>query len=57
MFLDVTVRRNSSLIEAAIKLHQRGLITPNTYVLDLDRIVENAQLIKDEADRNIKCRY
>jgi predicted amino acid racemase len=52
MFLDVTVRRNSSLIEAAIKLHQRGLITPNTYVLDLDRIVENAQLIKDEADRN-----
>jgi hypothetical protein len=42
MFLDVTVRRNSSLIEAAIKLHQRGLITPNTYVLDLDRIVENA---------------
>ena len=46
MFLDITIRRNINLIQAAMNLHQTGKIRPNTYVLDLDGIEENARKIK-----------
>ena len=52
MFLDISIRRNIELIEAAMDLHQKGKIRPNTYVLDLDRIEENAEKLKLEADKN-----
>ena len=52
MFLDVTIRRNKELLEAAIYLHQKGEIKPNTYVVDVDNVVENAKRIKEEADKN-----
>jgi len=52
MFLDITMKRNINLIKTAVNLHQKGKIRPNTYVLDLDRIIENAKLIKNEADKN-----
>lgn len=52
MFLDITIRRNVDLIQTAMNFHQRGKIRPNTYVLDLDRIEENAKKIKAEADKN-----
>ena len=51
MFLDVTRRRNPKLIEAAKFLHQSGQILPDTYVLDLDVIMENASLLKQSADQ------
>ncbi|TDT61323.1 YhfX family PLP-dependent enzyme [Fonticella tunisiensis] len=51
MFLDVTLRRNPALIEAAFKLHQEGVIQPDTYILDLDAIISNAKAIKYEADK------
>ena len=51
MFLDITLRRNPKLIDTAFKLHQSGLIQPDTYILDLDTIVSNGSLIKDEADK------
>jgi predicted amino acid racemase len=50
-FLDRTVRRNPGLIRAAVSLHQGGEIPPNTLLLDFDRFVENARLLKDEAER------
>ncbi len=52
MFLDISIRRNIELIEVAMGLHQEGKIRPNTYVLDLDRIEENAKKLKAEADKN-----
>ena len=52
MFLDITIRRNINLIQAAMNLHQTGKIRPNTYVLDLDAIEENARKIKNKADKN-----
>jgi predicted amino acid racemase len=52
MFLDVTLRRNPELIRAAVTLHQAGEIPANTYILDLDRIASNAQVMHREADRN-----
>lgn len=51
MFLDLTLARNPKLVEAAFFLHRNGIIRPDTYVLDLDSIIENAALIKKEADK------
>jgi predicted amino acid racemase len=51
MFLDVLRRRNPKFLEAAIVLHRQGKIPANTYVLDLDAVEANAQLLKTEADR------
>lgn len=51
MFMQALKQYNPKLIEAAIKLHQEGVILPDTYILDVDRIMENAQLILDEADK------
>jgi len=51
LFLDVTVRRNPKLIETAFELHQRGIIEPDTYILDLDTLLYNAENIKNEGDK------
>ena len=51
MFLEKTVERNKELVQAAFKLHKEGLILPDTYVIDLDTLVENARKIKEEADK------
>lgn len=50
MFLDITKKRNPNLIKTAFELHQNGLIQPDTYIIDLDNIVDNARKIKKEAD-------
>lgn len=52
MFLDITIRKNPNLIKTAFKLHKDGRIFPNTYVLDMDAIKENARMIKKEADKH-----
>lgn len=52
MFLDVLRRRNPAFIEAAMALHQQGLIPANAYVLDLDAVEANARVLKSEADRH-----
>ena len=49
MFLDKTIRDNKSLIQCAFTLHQEGRISPDTYILDLDRIRKNAQMMLEEA--------
>jgi predicted amino acid racemase len=51
MFLDATLRRNKNIMEAAFELHQQGLIEPDTYVLDMDSIIYNAESMKKEADK------
>lgn len=52
MFLEATLKRNPKLIDAAFKLHLEGLIEPDTYILDLDSIINNAREIKKEADKH-----
>jgi predicted amino acid racemase len=52
MFLDATLRRNPKLIDTAFKLHSEGSIEPDTYILDLDTILKNAEAIKAEADKH-----
>jgi len=51
MFLQSLIRRNRRFIEAAVTLHQAGKIPPNSYVLDLDTIQNNASIMVDEASR------
>ncbi|HMM22535.1 MAG TPA: YhfX family PLP-dependent enzyme [Selenomonadales bacterium] len=50
MFLATLRRRNPALLETALAFHRRGIIRPDTYVLDLDAICHNGRLIKQQAD-------
>lgn len=52
MFMESVKQRNPKLIQASIELHQSGSILPDTYVLDLDTIKENAVKIAEEAEKN-----
>lgn len=51
MFLQKTFDRNRELIDAAFYLHNQGFIEPDTYVIDLDKTIDNAKKIKEEADK------
>lgn len=49
MFLKATLKNNPELINAATRLHQNGLIEPNTYCIDLDMVRKNTGIIADTA--------
>jgi predicted amino acid racemase len=51
MFLDGLIRRNPALVRAAVELHQQGAVPANSYVLDLDCIRANTELIENEGKR------
>lgn len=51
MFLDTVLTRNPELVDAAAALHRSGEIPPDTYVMDLDAVEGNAELLAAEADR------
>ncbi|WP_314576639.1 YhfX family PLP-dependent enzyme [Enterococcus gilvus] len=58
MFLDVTARRNPKLIKAAVELHQKGLVLPDTYILDIDMIERNTlSLVRDAEKHGIQLFY
>ena len=48
MFLDVLYRRNRKLLEAAVELHQKGQIPANSYVIDVDTVRDNAEILAAE---------
>lgn len=52
MFLNMTIKRNPNLIKNAIKFHSKGMIKPNSYVLDLDAIKNNAIKLAATAQKN-----
>ncbi|MGY4688738.1 alanine racemase [Salibacterium sp. K-3] len=49
MFLETIQQRNPGLLEAGIFYHQQGKIDPNTYVIDVDAVAENAAIISESA--------
>lgn len=51
MFLKSTLKNNPELINAAARLHKRGLIEPNTYCIDLDMVRKNTGIIVETAKR------
>ncbi|WP_416729908.1 YhfX family PLP-dependent enzyme [Fictibacillus sp. JL2B1089] len=57
MFLQMTIKRNPALIRTATRLHQEGLIPPNTYVIDLDSLSSNVQSLKKTAKEHDICLY
>lgn len=52
MFLDVVRNNNFDLINIALDFHKRGLILPDSYVIDVDTVLENASRILEEANKN-----
>lgn len=51
MFLAQTVKRNPFLIEAAFTLHRSGAIQPDTYLIDVDTLISNAERILAESKK------
>lgn len=51
MFIRKTAERNPELVEAGFDLMKKGLILPDTYVIDTDRFLANAEKILQEARR------
>ncbi len=51
MFLEALKKQNSALIECAVTLLRKGLVLPDTYVVDVDQFRENAKLVKQQADK------
>jgi predicted amino acid racemase len=49
VFLNSLVQRNPDFVRAAVRLHRAGSIPPNSYVLDLDAVRANTQLICEKA--------
>lgn len=50
MFLQTLLRDNPTLGDYALHLHKRGLIQPDTYVLDADEILKNALAFRQKAE-------
>ncbi|MXW28218.1 MAG: hypothetical protein F4Z80_05010 [Chloroflexi bacterium] len=50
--LEIVERTNPALIESACRLHQRGEIPPDCYVVDLAVVRENARQLADRAKAN-----
>lgn len=52
MFLQKTINTRPKLIECAKQLHESGQVIPDTYILDVDMIVRNAELQLEAANSN-----
>ena len=50
MFTELLLKNNKELVDYSIFAHKKGLIQPDTYVLDYDSIIQNYHLIKNKAD-------
>ncbi len=57
MFLEQTIRRNKALIEAAFELHREGLIYPDSYIIDVDSFLSNAEKILEAGNKHGICLY
>ena len=58
MFTETLTRRNQTLLHAAFQLHQEGCVTPDSYIIDVDIFLENAEKILNEAKKyGIKLYY
>ena len=51
MYLENIIDNNPELLEVMINFHQKGLIPPNTWVIDLDTIAANAKILASTAKK------
>ena len=55
MFLETLKHRNPNLIKTAFELHQKGLVMPDSYIIDVDTFLDNAaKILKKAKEYNIK---
>ncbi|MCD1127430.1 YhfX family PLP-dependent enzyme [Jinshanibacter sp. LJY008] len=55
MFVDALKKQNPQLIEAAVALWRQGTILPDTYVIDVDQVLDNGRkLLKTAHDYGIE---
>jgi len=52
MFVDALKRQNPALISAALRLWQQGKIAPDSWVIDVDQVLENGRLLVETARRH-----
>jgi len=52
MFLKSVLKRNRPLAAFAFQAHEKGLLAPDTYILDLDAIRENAGMILSAGNKH-----
>lgn len=52
MFIDALKRQNPALITAARQLWQQGKITPDSWVIDVDQVLENGKRLLEVADKH-----
>lgn len=51
MFLSALKKQNQRLIESALILWKKGDILPDTYVIDLDKVIENGKKLIEAANK------
>jgi predicted amino acid racemase len=51
VFLELLRRRNPRLLADTVRLHQAGVLPPNTYTIDLDAVQRNSAALATEANR------
>ncbi len=52
MFIRALKAQNPALIQAARQLWQQGAILPDTYVIDVDQVIENGRRLLEAAERH-----
>ncbi len=52
MFINKMLETNKPLLETSFTFHQKGLILPDSYVIDMDSLIENAKKILNEAKKH-----
>lgn len=52
MFLQQTLKLNPELIDYAVTAHKKGEILPDSYIIDMDSLLDNAKRILDKATEN-----
>ncbi len=51
MFIDKLKKENPYFLEAIFEMHKRGEILPDSYIVDMDVLIQNAKVILDEANK------
>lgn len=51
MFLDIMLKQHPKLIETGFQMQQSGVIQPDSYLIDMDMLKENARKILTEAKK------
>lgn len=52
MFLSKVIEENPEIVQACFALHQAGRILPDSYIVDMDSLIENAKKIVKKGEEN-----